>query len=66
MVYTVEQIVWLMEDNSCCWNKLLGLVMDVDSHFVTSWLGQDISCCWSRLFGVSMDVDVVLCSKLIV
>ena len=64
MVYTVEQIVLLMEDSSCCWNKLLGIIMDVDSHFAASWLVQDNSCCWSRLFGVSM--DVVLCSKLIV
>ena len=64
MVYTVEQIVLLMEDNSCCGSKLLGVIMNVDSHFVASWLVQDNSCCWSRLFGVSM--DVVLCSKLIV
>ena len=64
MVYTVEPIVLLMEDNSCCWSKLLGIIMDVDSHFAASWLVEDNSCCWSWLFGVSM--DVVLCSKLIV
>ena len=63
MVFTVEQIVLLMEDNSCCWNKLLGIIMDVDSQPV-GWLVEDNSCCWSWVFGVSM--DVVLCSKLIV
>ena len=42
MVYTVEPIVLLMEDNSCCWSKLLGIIMDVDSHFAASWLVNTI------------------------